>query len=180
MTTLNQEFDRLAQSVNQTLSIHQQQLHLQQEQIKSLTQLLHSSRTSSDLDAHCLSAIERLTILLDRHHQENERVCEVLDRTLTQAKDAQNLTVDASGEAATTLKLELAELAQRLGVDRLKLSAASHAVTKWSKMMAASPDPDGYQWQFPSSKRGLGFYHQTRLQIVGTKTVSLAVGTSLN
>jgi hypothetical protein len=179
MTTLNQEFDRLAQSVNQTLSSHQQQLQLQQEQIKSLTQLLHSCRDRSSLDAHCLSAIERLTTLLDRHQQDNERVCGVLD-TLTQAKDAQNLTIDASGEIATTLRLELAELAQRLGIDRLKLSAASHTSLKWSKMMTAHADPDGYQWQFPNSKRGFGFYHQTHLQIVGTKTVSLAAGSSLN
>lgn len=180
MATLNQEFDRLAQSVNQTLSIHQQQLQLQQEQIKSLTQLLDSSRTSSNLDAHCLSAIERLTTLLDRHHQENERVCGVLDRTLTQAKDAQELTIDASGEASTVLKLELAELAQRLDVDLLQLSNACHSAKQWSKTIAAHPDPDGYQWQFPVSKRGFGLYHQTRRQIVGTKPVSLATGSSDN
>jgi hypothetical protein len=180
MTTLNQEFDRLAQSVNQTLSIHHQQLQLQQEQIKSLTQLLHSCRNSSNLDAHCLSAIERLTTLLDRHQQENERIFGVLNSTLAQAKDAQNLIVNPSGELATTLKLELAELAQRLGIDRLRLSSASHTVKQWSKMMTAHPDPDGYQWQFPSHKRGLGFYHQARLQIAGTKTVSLSAGTPLN
>jgi hypothetical protein len=180
MTTLNQEFDRLAQSVNQTLSIHQQQLQLQQAQIKSLTQLLHSCRNSSGLDAHCLSAMERLTTLLDRHQHENERICGVLNSTLTQAKDAQNLTVTASGEMATTLKLELAELAQRLGVDRLKLSSASHAVKQWSKMMTAHPDPDDYQWQFPNPKRGLGFYHQTRLQIVGTKAIMVSAGSPLN
>jgi hypothetical protein len=180
MTTLNQEFDRLAQSVNQTLSIHQQQLQLQQAQIKSLTQLLHSCRNSGGLDAHCLSAMERLTTLLDRHQHENERICGLLDSTLIQAKDARDLTVNPSGELATTLKLELAELAQRLGVDRLKLSSASHTTKQWSKMMAAHPDPDGYQWQVPSSKRGLGFYHQTRLQIVGTKTVSVSAGSPLN
>jgi hypothetical protein len=180
MTTLNQEFDRLAQSVSQTLSIHQQQLQLQQAQIKSLTQLLHSCRNSGSLDAHCLSAMERLTTLLDRHQQENERICGLLDSTLTQAKDARDLTVTASGELATTLKLELAQLAQRLGVDLLKLSAASHTATKWSKLMAAHPDPDGYQWQFPVAKRGFGLYHQTRQQIVGTKAVSVAGGSPLN
>jgi hypothetical protein len=180
MTTLNQEFDRLAQSVNQTLSIHQQQLQLQQAQIKSLTQLLHSCRNSSNLDAHCLSAIERLTALLDRHHQENERICGLLDSTLMQAKDARDLTIDASGELATTIGLELTALAERLGIDRLKLSAASHTIAKWSKMMAAHPDPDGYQWQFPVSKRGFGLYHQTRQQIFGTKAVSVAGGSPLN
>lgn len=180
MTTLNQEFDRLAQSVNQTLSIHHQQLQLQQEQIKSLTQLLHSCRNSSNLDAHCLSAIERLTTLLDRHQQENERIFGVLNSTLTQAKDAQNLTINDRGEMATTLKLELAELAQRLGIDRIKLSSASHTVKQWSKIMTTHPDPDGYQWQFPSPKRGFGLYHQTRLQIVGAKTVSLLAGSPLN
>jgi hypothetical protein len=67
-----------------------------------------------------------------------------------------------------------------LGIDRIKLSSASHAVKQWSKMITAHPDPDGYQWQFPSSKRGFGLYHQTRLQIVGTKAVSLATGSPLN
>ena len=168
---------RLAQSVNQTLTTHQQQIQLEREQIKCLTQLL-SSCVNSRLDAHCLSAVKRLTELLDRHQQATDRVYDVLN-TLTQAKDAQALTVDSQGEIATSLKLDLSKLAQRLGINRLtQLSSATHNTNDWSKLMKAHPDPDGYQWQFPGFKRG--FYHKTRLEILGTKTVNLATGSSLN
>lgn len=177
MATINQEFDQLAQSVNQTLNTHQQQLQLQQQQVKSLTQLLNACRNTS-LDSHCLSAIERLTQLLERQEQTTTQVYNILN-TLTQARDAQDLTIDSHGEMATCLKLELGALAQRLGIDRLtKLSQASHSLTDWSKLMAAHPDADGYQWQFPGFKRG--FYHKHNLQIVGTKTVKLTPSSSLN
>jgi hypothetical protein len=177
MTTINQELDRLAQSVNQTLTTHHQQLQIQQEQIKSLTQLLNSCRNSS-VDSHCISAIERLIEILDRHQQSASEVYRVLN-ALTQAKDARNLTIDAQGEIATYLKLELGELAQRLGIDRLtKLSTAAHNATAWSNLMGEYPDPEDYQWQFPSFKRG--FYHKTHQEVVGTKTVKLAQSSSLN
>ncbi len=177
MTTINQEFDLLAQSVNQTLTTHHQQLQLQQEQIKSLTQLLNSCRNST-VDSHCISAIERLIEILDRHQQSAAQVYSVLN-ALTQAKDARNLTIDTQGEIATYLKLELGELAQRLGIDRItKLSTAANSTTGWSKLMAEYPDPDDYQWQFPSVKRG--FYHKTHQQVIGTKTVKLVSSSSLN
>jgi hypothetical protein len=176
MTIIDREFDRLAQSVHQTLTTHQHQLQQQQEQIKSLTQLLNSCRNTT-VEPHSLSAIDRLTELLDLHQQGNDRVCSILT-TLTQAKDAPILTIDSQGEVATTLKLELAQLAQRLGIDSLKLSKAAHRVSEWSKLMAAHLDADGYQWQFPGFKRG--FYHNLHLQIIGTKSVVLAAGSSLN
>jgi hypothetical protein len=176
MTIIDREFDRLAQSVHQTLTTHQQQLQQQQEQIKSLTQLLNSCRNTT-VEPHSLSAIDRLTELLDLHQQGNDRVCSILT-TLTQAKDAPILTIDSQGEIATTLKLELAQLAQRLGIDSLKLSKAAHRVGEWSKLMTAHLDADGYQWQFPGFKRG--FYHNRHLQIIGTKPVALAAGSSLN
>jgi hypothetical protein len=177
MTNISQEFDRLAQSVNETLNNHHQQLQLEREQIKCLTQLLSSSASFS-LDDQCINAIERLTELLDRHQQATTQVYNVLT-ALTQAKDARDLTIDSQGEIATYLKLELRELAQRLGIDPLaKLSKAVHHKHEWSKLMSAHPDPDGYQWQFPQSKGG--FYYQTRLQIIGTKATKLAPNTSLN
>ena len=176
-TTINQEFDRLAQSVNQTLTTQHQQLQVQQEQMKCLTQLLTAS-ANSNLDQHCISAIDRLTALLDRHQQTNAQVYNVLS-TLTQAKDAQDLTIDSQGEIATYLTLELGELAQRLGINKSnKLSAAAHHAADWSKLMSTHPDPDGYQWQLPKSKRG--FYHNTRLPIIGTKTVNSIVNSPLN
>ncbi len=176
-TTIDREFDRLSQSVNQTLTTHQQQLQLEREQIKCLTQLL-SSCVNFSLDEHCLSAIKRLTELLDRHQQSATQVCDVLN-TLTQAKDARNLTIDSQGEVATTLTLELAELAQRLGINlSTRLSKAAHNRADWLKLMNSHPDPDGYQWQAPSLKRG--FHHNPHLKIVGTKPVKLAPGSSLN
>jgi hypothetical protein len=177
MTIIDREFDRLAQSVNQTLTAHQQQIKNQQDQIKSLTQLLVSCRNNT-VEPHSLNAIDRLTELLDLHQQGNERVCNILN-TLTQAKDAPVLTIDSQGAMATSIKLELAQLAQRLGIESVtKLSKAAHRISEWSKLMSAHPDTEGYQWQFPSFKRG--FYHNTRLQIVGTKTVDLVAGSSLN
>lgn len=176
MTILDLEFDRLAQSVHQTLTTHQQQLQQQQAQIQSLTQLLNSCRNTT-IEPHSLSAIDRLTELLALHQQGNDRVCDIL-KTLTQAKDAPILTIDSQGEIATTLKLEVAQLAQRLSIEPLKLSKAAHRVGEWSKLMAAHLDTDGYQWQFPGFKRG--FYHNRHLQIVGTKPVALAAGSALN
>jgi hypothetical protein len=177
MTTITQEFDRLAQSVNQTLTSQHQQLQIQQEQMKSLSQLLTASGNAS-LDEHCLSAIERLTASLDRQQQTNTQVYSILN-TLTQAQDAQNLTLDRQGEMATCLNLSLAELAQRLGIDKFtKLSTATHYLPEWSKLMNSHPDPDGYQWQFPNSKRG--FFHNHRLQVIGTKAIEFAVTSSLN
>ena len=177
MTTLNQEFERLAQSVNQTLIAHQHQLEIEQTQIQCLTQLLNSC-SNSGLDTHCVSAIDRLTDLLDRHQQSATQVYNVLN-TLTQSKDAQYLTIDSQGEIATYLKLEPAELASRLGIafSRSLLTAANHAHA-WSKLMQAHPDPDGYQWQFPITKRG--FFHKTHLHVIGTKTVKLVTSSPLN
>jgi hypothetical protein len=177
MTTITQEFDRLAQSVNEMLTNHHQQLQLQKQEITSLTQLLNSCRHNS-LDSHCLSSIERLTTLLDFQTQSIDRIDEVLN-TLTQAKDAQSLTIDERGELATSMKLDLTQLAQRLKIDRVNLlSKATHSSTNWSKLMTSHPDPDGYQWKFPGLKRG--FYHQTNLQIVGTKATKLESVSVLN
>jgi hypothetical protein len=177
MTTITQEFDRLAQSVNETLTNHSRQLQLQQQQIESLTQLLNSCR-DKNLDTHCLSAIDRLTTLLDSQSQSIDRIDEVLN-TLTQAKDAQSLTIDDRGELATSMQLELSQLAQRLKLDRVNsLSKAAHSITTWSKLMSSHPDPDGYQWQFPGFKRG--FYHKNNLQIIGTKATKLESGSTFN
>jgi DNA-binding SARP family transcriptional activator len=176
-TTIDREFDRLSQSVNQTLTTHQQQLQLEREQIKCLTQLL-SSCVNFSLDEHCLSAIKRLTELLERHQQSATKVCDVLN-TLTQAKDARNLTIDSQGEMATTLTIELAELAQRLGINPpTKLSKAAHSENAWSRLMNTHLDPEGYQWQAPNFKRG--FHHNPKLKVIGTKAVKLASGSSLN
>ncbi len=177
MTTINQEFDLLAQAVNQTLNTHHQQLQLEQAQIKCLTQILNSC-SNSGLDEHCVTEIDRLTELLDRHQDSATQVQSMLN-TLRQSKDAQYLTIDSQGEIATYLKLELGELAQRLGIDspNILLTAANH-VNAWSKLMISHPDADGYQWQFPSFKRG--FYHKTHQEVIGTKTVKLVANSSLN
>jgi hypothetical protein len=176
-TIIDREFDRLTQSVSQTLVIHQQQLELEREQIKCLTQLL-SSCVNFRPDENCLMAIKRLTELLESHQQSATQVVDVL-QTLTQAKDTLSLTIDSRGEIATCLKLELGELAQRLKIDKFtQLSTAAHHLTDWARLMTAHPDPDGYQWQFPLSKPG--FYHNARLQIIGTKTVSLESGSASN
>jgi hypothetical protein len=177
MTTITQEFDRLAQSVNQTLTSQRQQLQIQQAQMKSLSQLLTACMNSS-LDEHCISAIERLTVSLDQQQQANAQVYSILS-TLTQAKDAQNLTIDSQGEIAVYLNLSLAELGQRLGINKFNnLSTAAHNLHDWSKLMNSHPDPDGYQWQFPSFKRG--FFHNPRLPVIGTKTVELTSISPLN
>lgn len=179
MTTISQELDRLEQSIQKTLCSHQELLQLQQQQLECLTQLLNSRRAAS-LDAHCVSAIDRLTELLDRHQQANYQVYSVLS-ALKQAKDASALTIDPQGEIATYLKLTLGELTQRLKIDPpTKLSTAAYNASAWSNLMAKSPDPEGYQWQFPALKRGFGFYHQTHLQVTGTKAVELLPSESLN
>jgi hypothetical protein len=177
MTTLNHEFEQLAKSVNQTLITHQHQLEIEQTQIQCLTQLLNSC-ANSGLDTHCVSAIGRLTDLLDRHQQSATQVYNVLN-TLTQSKDAQYLTIDSQGDIATYLKLELGELAPRLGIAAIRdlLTAANNAKA-WSKLTTAYPDPDGYQWQFPIAKRG--FFHKTHLHAIGTKTVKLVTSSPLN
>lgn len=176
-TIIDREFDRLAQSVNQTLTTHQHQIELEREQIKCLTQLL-SSCVNFHPDPECLTAIKRLTELLDRHQQSATQVANVLN-TLTQAKDARNLTINSQGEIATCLKLTLGELSQRLKIAKFTtLSDAVHHAPDWQKLMLAHPDPEGYQWQFPRAKRG--FYHNTRLEIIGTKTVNLAPTSSSN
>jgi len=142
-----------------------------------LTQLFHSG-SSSSLDLHCVKAIARLTELLDRHQQSATQVYNVLN-TLTQSKDAQYLTLDSPGEIATCLKLELVELVKRLGIaSSNNLLTAANNTHAWSRLMNTYPDPDSYQWQFPSSKRG--FFHQTHSHTVGSKTVTLVTGSSLN
>jgi hypothetical protein len=166
---------QLSQSVNQALIKHQQELQLEREQIKCLTQLLSSCINFSP-DEHCVVAINRLTELLDRHQQASDRVCNVLN-TLTQAKDAQGLTVNDQGEVVTCIRLGLSELAQRLKIDQdHKLSAAIRNPLTWSKLINAHPDPDGYQWQFPRSKRG--FYRRSNLVIVGNKKVAIEAAPS--
>jgi hypothetical protein len=179
MTTISQELDRLEQSIGHTLSSHQESLQLQQKQVECLTQLLNSRRDAA-LDSHCTSAIDRLTELLDRHQQANDRVYNVLN-SLKQAKDAKMLTLDKSGEIATCLKLDLAELAVRLKIDRPnKLFAAANSPVRWAKLMQAHVDAEGYQWQFPARKHRLGFYYNAKLQAIGTKAVTLGAGNPAN
>jgi hypothetical protein len=179
MTTINQELDRLEQSIGKTLSSHQELLQLQQKQVECLTQLLNSRRDAA-LDSHCTSAIERLTALLEQHQQANYQVYNVLS-TLKQAKDTQALTLNERGEIATCLKLELSELAQRLKIDQPnKLFAAANSPVSWAKLMQAHVDAEGYQWQLPAAKHRLGFYHKTKLQAIGTKVVTLESGNSAN
>jgi hypothetical protein len=176
MTTISQEFNQLERAISQTLASHSEHLDRQQKQIECLNQLLNSSK-NGNLDAHCLSAMNRLIELLDSNQQSQDRVHSVL-KSLTQAKDAQNLTIDPHGKIATCLKVELAELARRLGVNPLKLSAATKNPTTWSNLMAKYPDPDGYEWQLPGSK--WGFYYKTHLLVTGTKAVKLEPVASLN
>ncbi len=179
MTTISHEIDRLEHSIANTLANHHELLQLQQKQVECLTQLLNSRR-NAELDSHCTSAIARLTDLLDRHQQANYQVYNVLN-ALKQAKDTQDLTLDDRGEIATCLKLELGELAKRLNIEQPnKLRAAANNPVSWAKLMKAHTDAEGYQWQFPVAKRGLGFYHKTKLQAIGTKAVILAPGNSSN
>lgn len=178
MTTIDREFNRIESAINQALTSHRQRLSCQQEQMKCLTQLL-DSRRNDPLDPHCVSAIDRLTTALDRECQATDRVYGVLT-SLTQAKDAPNLTIDLQGDLVTSLQLELDKLAQRLGIDAAALFAAAYTANVWAKLMTAHPDADGYQWQFPSAKRSFGFYRKTKLQAIGTKPIEIAPGTSLN
>jgi hypothetical protein len=180
MTTISQELNQLERAINQSLTNHREQLSRQQAQITSLTQLLNS-RHNDSLDLHCLSAMNRLIELLEAETQSTDRVYTVLN-SLTQAKDAQHLTIDSEGQVAATLQLELAELAQRLKIDSpTKLSAAANSESAWLKLMTAHPDPDGYQWQRPVMPRfKLAFHHKTHRQFTGTKPVKLTSGSALN
>ena len=177
MTTITQEINQLEQKIAQTLTNHRQQLTKEQDQINCLIQLLKSSK-NNHLDAHCVKSIDRLIDLLNSTGQSNDRIYNALN-SLTQAKDAQNLTIDAHGKIATILKLELGELATRLKVDpSVKLSAATNNPVAWAKVMKTYPDPDGYQWEYPGFK--FGFYHNTHRQVTGTKAVNLAANSSDN
>ena len=180
MTTITQELNHLERAINQSLTNHREQLNRQQAQITALTQLLNS-RHNDSLDVHCLSAMNRLIEMLAAETQSIDRVHTVLN-SLTQAKDAQHLTIDSEGQVAATLQLELAELAGRLKIDSpTKLSAAANSASAWLKLMNTHPDPDGYQWQRPIGKRfGLAFYHKIHRQFTGTKPVKLTSGSSLN
>jgi hypothetical protein len=178
MTTINREFNRIESAIDRALTSHRERLICQQEQIKCLTQLLDSRRNGS-LDPHCVSAIDRLTTALAIECQATDRVYSVLT-SLTQAKDAPNLTIDRHGDLVTSLQLELDKLAQRLGIDAAALFAAAYTASIWANLMAAHPDADGYQWQFPSAKRSFGFYRKTKLQAIGTKSIEIAPGTPLN
>jgi uncharacterized coiled-coil protein SlyX len=176
MTTISQEINQLERVIHQTLTNHREHLTRQEEQMKCLTQLLNS-RQNGSLDAHCLSAMNRLIELLN-DRQSTERFHSILN-SLTQAKDATDLTIDEHGEVAAVMKLELADLAQRLQIEPpSKLSAATNNPTAWAQLMAKHADPDGYKWQLPGFKRG--FYHKTHLQVTGTKAIKLAPGSSLN
>jgi hypothetical protein len=176
MTTISQEINQLERVIHQTLTNHREHLTRQEEQMKCLTQLLNS-RQNGSLDAHCLSAMNRLIELLN-DRQSTDRVHTILN-SLTQAKDATDLTIDEHGEVAAVMKLELADLAQRLQIEPpSKLSAATNNPTAWAQLMAKHADPDGYKWQLPGFKRG--FYHKTHLQVTGTKAIKLAPGSSLN
>jgi hypothetical protein len=175
MTTTTLELNQLEITINQTLATHRERIQLQQEQIHSLTQLLNTRRNSS-LDTHCVNAVNRLVELLDRHEQSNGQVYNILT-SLKDAKSVQNLTVDGKGEMVTYLDLELNELAQRLGVPKTaKLLTAAHNKVDWLKLMSTYPDPDGYQWQFPTnkSKGGFGLYHKNTLKAIGVKAIDMS------
>ena len=180
MSTIAQELNQLEQAINQNLTSHREQLTRQQDQITGLTQLLNARR-DNQLDAHCISAMNRLIELLSTSQQSASQVQNILN-SLTQAKDAQNLTIDQAGNIATSIQLEIAELAQRLNIDSAtQVSTAAHSSTTWTRLMSTHPDPDGYQWQRPVTKRfKLSFYHQTHLHITGTKSVKLVSGSPLN
>ncbi len=179
MATTNPELNQLEITINQTLASHKERIQLQQTQIQSLIQLLNTRRNSS-LDSHCISAMNRLVELLDRHEQSNGQVCNILT-ALKDAKSLQNLTLDSKGEMVTYLNLELDELAQRLGIPRsAKLLTAAHNKLDWLKIMSTYPDPDGYKWQFPTtkSKGGFGFYHKNRVHVIGVKAIDVTAGNS--
>jgi hypothetical protein len=171
MTTTTPELNQLEITINQTLASHRERIQLQQEQIHSLTQLLNTRR-NTNLDTHCVSAMNRLVELLDRHEQSNGQVYNIL-ASLKDVKSLQNLTLDGKGEMVTYLNLELDELAQRLGIAKsVKLLTAAHNKVAWLKLMISYPDPDGYQWQFPGLKRGL--YHNKKMQAIGIKVINLS------
>jgi hypothetical protein len=175
MTTMTPELNQVEITINQTLASHRERIQLQQEQIHSLTQLLHTRRNAS-LDTHCVNAVNRLVELLDRHEQSNGQVYNILT-SLKDAKSLQNVTVDGKGEMVTYLNLELNELARRLGVpNAAKLLTAAHNKVDWLKLMSTYPDPDGYKWQFPTtkSKGGFGFYHKNSVQAIGIKAIEMS------
>ena len=175
MTTTTQELNQLEITISQTLASHRERIQLQQEQIHSLTQLLNTRR-NSNLDNHCVSAMNRLVELLVRHQQSNGQVYNILT-SLKDAKSLQNVTLDGKGEMVTHLNLELDKLAQRLGMPRAaKLLNAAHSKFAWARLMVDYPDPDGYKWQFPGFKRGL--YHQHHHQAIGVKAIDISAGKS--
>jgi hypothetical protein len=179
MTTTTPELNQLEITINQTLASHKERIQLQQAQIQSLTQLLNTRRNSS-LDKHCISAMNRLVELLDRHEQSNGQVYNILT-SLKDAKSLQHLTLDNNGEMVTYLNLELDELARRLGISRAaKLLTAAHNKVAWLKLMTTYPDPDGYKWQFPTtkSKGGFGFYHKNSVHAIGVKAIDISAGNS--
>jgi hypothetical protein len=179
MTTTTPELNQLEITINQTLATHRERIQLQQEQIHSLTQLLNTRRNSS-LDNHCTSAMNRLVELLDRQEQSNGQVYNILT-SLKDAKSLQNVTIDGKGEMVTYLDLELNELAQRLGVPKAaKLLTAARNKVAWLKLISTYADPDGYQWQFPTtkSKGGFGFYHKNSLHAIGVKAIEIGAGKS--
>jgi hypothetical protein len=179
MTTTTPQLNQLEITINQALASHKERIQLQQEQIQSLTQLLNTRR-NSNLDTHCMGAMNRLVELLDRQEQSNGQVYNILT-SLKDAKSLQNVTVDGKGEMVTYLNLELDELAQRLGVPKTaKLLTAAHNKVAWLKLMSTYPDPDGYQWQFPTtkSKGGFGFYHKNSVHAIGVKAIDMSAGKS--
>jgi hypothetical protein len=179
MTTTTQELNQLEITIKQALVSHRERIQVQQEQIQSLTQLLNTRR-NSNLDTHCMGAMNRLVELLDRQEQSNGQVYNILT-SLKDAKSLQNVTVDGKGEMVTYLNLELNELAQRLGVPKAaKLLTAAHNKVDWLKLMSTYADPDGYKWQFPTtkSKRGFGFYHNNSLHSIGIKAIDMSAGKS--
>lgn len=180
MSTIAQELNQLERAINQNLTSHREQLTRQQDQMSGLTQLLNA-RKDDHLDPHCISAINRLIELLNTNQQSTSQVQNILN-SLTQAKDAKNLTVNDNGDLVTSMELEVGELAKRLKIDSpTQISTAANSSTTWAKLMNAHPDPDGYQWQRPVTKRfKLRLYHQTHLQITGTKAVKLVSGSVLN
>ena len=175
MITTTQELNQLEITISKTLASHRERIQLQQEQIHSLTQLLNTRRNSS-LDDHCVSAMNRLVELLDRHEQSNGQVYNILT-SLKDAESFQNVTLDGRGEMVTQLNLELDKLAQRLGIPHsAKLLNAAHSKFAWARLMVNYPDPDGYKWQFPGFKRGL--YHQHHRLAVGVKAIDISAGKS--
>lgn len=167
MTTTIPNRDPLERSIVQSLSHHRDILTSQQQRIESLATAL-AARQNGSVDAEDLNAMVRLIDVIERQHQVNDRVYDVLT-SLTQAKEAQPLTV-ANDKLVNYRQLGLSELAQRLKIEpATRLAAATNHLNAWSKLMAAHPDPEGYRWEFPKSKRGLTFYHRTKVQVFGTK-----------